>query len=401
MKPLESQSGMVRSPRPVLLVHSGDNWLRGSERVVLDLLNSLNDQQFPPFVLCNTPAMYDAVKALNVQVERRDFPVSQRELRELITAYRIRLIHSACASPVRWLLSSARSLQLPLIAQLQTVYPRYLRYSEFLHQAAVVVGVSEAAIKGLREDGMPETSLRVIHNGIDPGRLELGDAQGLRGSLSIPADAIVCVFAGALTPEKSVSTLLEASCLVPSNTHFIVVGDGPERETLRDFALRLPSSGRIHFVGKQQHVGAIFRDVADICVLPSVHEGFPLVLVEAAYFNVPAVATDVGGIREAVGHEVSGLIVPPRNPDALARALRRLIENDQLRQAMGDAAKGRVEAQFLIRKMVSSFESLYEELLSAPRRRFAWTGSWRIEPYWNLALHTTRRLFSQLIKLVL
>lgn len=386
------QPNTQSSGYPILFVHAGHNWIRGSERVILDLLANLDPQRFSRFVLCNSRSMYEAVKALGVSVELRQFPVKYRELMQLTTACKIRLIHSACASPVPSLLPVARSLRIPLLAHLQTVYPRQLRYAHCLHQATLIAGVSDAALQGLREDGMLDHHLRVVHNGVDPARLEAGDASSLRKELGIPSDAIVCGFVGALTPEKSVSTLLEASCLLPDTTHFIIVGEGPERGRLERLAQQLMPDGRIHFLGKSQHVGAIFRDVIDICVLPSVQEGFPLVLIEAAYFGVPAVATNVGGVREAVCNEVTGLVVPPQDSHALAAALRRLVTSHEERHAMAQAARQNAQTKFLISNMVSSFEAIYGELLSLSSRGLGWTGNWNLRPYIQLASHLALKL---------
>jgi glycosyltransferase involved in cell wall biosynthesis len=102
---------------------------------------------------------------------------------------------------------------------------------------------------------------------------------------------------------------------------------------------------------------------ADIFVLPTYREGFPNVVLEAMAAALPVVATTVGAIPDAVRDGEEGILVPPRDPAALQAALRRLVEDPQLRHAMGRCARARVEAVFSMPAVVSELDQIYRELV--------------------------------------
>jgi glycosyltransferase involved in cell wall biosynthesis len=133
---------------------------------------------------------------------------------------------------------------------------------------------------------------------------------------------------------------------------------------------------RVHFLGERPDPGAIYRDASDIAVLASRDEAFGLSPLEAAMLGVPAVGSRVGGIPEVVQEGVTGLLVPPEDPAALAAALRTLATDSDLRRRLGSAARARAFSRFTVEQNAAAFHSVYEELLARPARQYGWRGAW-------------------------
>jgi glycosyltransferase involved in cell wall biosynthesis len=128
---------------------------------------------------------------------------------------------------------------------------------------------------------------------------------------------------------------------------------------MRAFAdSRLP--GRCHFLGEvgSERVFEVFA-ASDVHVLPSHAEGFGLVFVEAALAGVPSIGTNVGGIPGVIEHDVSGMLIPPCQPDHLAAAMRRMIGDEEARVRMGRVARGRARDHYSVEQMAAAYISLF------------------------------------------
>ncbi len=162
--------------------------------------------------------------------------------------------------------------------------------------------------------------------------------------------------------------LLEAAALVARGeptARLLVVGDGPLRSTLEQKVKELGLNGTVRFLGAVPRAARLLPHF-NIFVLSSVWEGMSNGLLEAMAAGRPVVATRVGGNPEVVVDGVSGLLVPPRDPQAMADAVLRLLREPELARRMGEAASRRVEKEFSLPRMVHRMESLYDEML-APR----------------------------------
>ena len=119
---------------------------------------------------------------------------------------------------------------------------------------------------------------------------------------------------------------------------------------------------RVVFAGRRENAAALLAEV-DVFALPSWTEGMPLVVLEAMAQRRPVVATPVGGTPEVVLDGETGLLIPPRDPDALAEALRRLLADNDLRRRMGDAGYERVRTRFSADAMTSRMLEVYDEVV--------------------------------------
>jgi glycosyltransferase involved in cell wall biosynthesis len=156
-----------------------------------------------------------------------------------------------------------------------------------------------------------------------------------------------------LAPQKDHRTLLEAARLVPE-AEFVVVGDGELRAELEQAAVP-----NVRLLGSRDDVPELLASF-DVFAFPSLFEGLCLAVIEAQAAGVPVVATPVGGIRETVVDGETGLLVPTRDPGALAAAIRQLLEEREAAEAMATEAKRRVRERYSVERMVEATLRLYD-----------------------------------------
>ena len=187
-------------------------------------------------------------------------------------------------------------------------------------------------------------SVRVIHNGA-PVPAALARSVSLPGRVRIGA-------VGRLEAEKGLSALVEAMVSLPE-CDLVFVGDGSERAHLEALVHTLDIGERITFAGWVEPPWTENWAV-DVLAMPSLNEGFPMVIVEAMLAGIPVVATTVGGIPEIVVPGSTGMLVPPEDPAALAEALRRMAGDAQLRREMADRCRAVALGKFTAEVMATS-----------------------------------------------
>jgi glycosyltransferase involved in cell wall biosynthesis len=229
--------------------------------------------------------------------------------------------------------------------------------------AARVIAVSTDTRNSLVAQGYPPRLVDVVHNGIDVEGEAARRADGLRDELGVPAGAFLVGELARLCDVKGQRELIEAAALVPE-VHVVVAGDdleqgGAYRERLAGLARDRGVSGRVHFLGYRADAGALL-DQLDVLVLPSWIEGLPLVVLEAMAHAKPVVATPVGGTPELVADGETGVLVPPRDPAALADAIRSLAADPARARRLGAAGRERVEREFSEAAMTARVLEVYD-----------------------------------------
>jgi glycosyltransferase involved in cell wall biosynthesis len=216
--------------------------------------------------------------------------------------------------------------------------------SRALRRATAAVGVSEAVSRFLAHLGREGAG--VLPNGVEVERFERADGRAFRSARNIPAEAVVVSYVGRLIEDKGILTLLDAwSQLGNSDAHLIVTGDGPLSSAVRDRTAHLKN---VHLLGSVDSgdIPPLFA-ASDIFAHPSGYpEGLPTSVLEAAAATVAIVATAMGGTAEIIRTPAHGILVPPRDPAALATALQRLMEAPDLRRSMAEAARAVVRERF-------------------------------------------------------
>jgi glycosyltransferase involved in cell wall biosynthesis len=217
--------------------------------------------------------------------------------------------------------------------------------------------------------------------GLDPARmsvvyrayLEQPDAADpaalarLRDELAVGEARPLLLTIGRLAPQKGQRYLLRAMPEVVRahpRALLLVVGEGWLRPELEAEVRASGMGDHVRFLGRRQDARRLMQ-LADVFVFPSLFEGLGVSLVEAAGLGRPVVASDVGPIPEVVEHERSGLLVPPRDPGALATAIVDLAARPERARALGEAARQRVATEFGLERMLAGLEAVYARALSA------------------------------------
>lgn len=216
--------------------------------------------------------------------------------------------------------------------------------------------------------------LRIMPNGIEVGELppEGADRAALRAELGLPQADVVWLSVGRLEPQKAHDVALHAVARLVRegrSLHLLIVGEGAQLAALEELRGCLGLEGHVTFLGYRNDVDALMR-AADGLLLASRWEGLPNVILEALVAGLPVVATDVGGVRELVEDGVSGLVVPPDDPAALATAIVRLTEAPpEERQAFVAAGRARVLARYALDQVMERWDALFTELAAAKEPR--------------------------------
>jgi glycosyltransferase involved in cell wall biosynthesis len=219
----------------------------------------------------------------------------------------------------------------------------------------------------IKTEGCPADKIVVIPNGINDEFVANGSREQERAALGFESRDHVIGTLGRLAWKKGHEYFLEAASVVlraDPQAIFAVVGDGPLRGPLEEKARTLGIAHRVKFLGQRLDSQAVIS-LFDIFVLPSVIEGMPNALLEAMALEKPVVVTDAGGNAEVVRHNESGLVVPTRDAEALARAILQLLKDPALAQRYATSARQSVRQRFSFRQTLQAMETLYEEMLAA------------------------------------
>jgi len=246
--------------------------------------------------------------------------------------------------------------------------PRELAIDRWLAQRTDrVVGNSQAVVDFYRRNGIPAERLALIRSGIGAEAPPRVDRAAVRANFGWPADSSLLVFAGRLAAQKGVDDLIAAIDLVQyllPALRVLIVGDGPLRSQLEATAAAFRLGGIVRFTGHRDDVPQLLA-AADLLVLPSLYEGLPNIVLEAMQAALPVVATAAPGTTEVVVDGQTGLLVPLRDPPALAQAIRTVVEDPERARLWGAAGRKRVESEFPAATMIDAYASLYEELSRA------------------------------------
>ncbi|HWE51147.1 MAG TPA: glycosyltransferase family 4 protein [Bryobacteraceae bacterium] len=195
-----------------------------------------------------------------------------------------------------------------------------------------------------------------------------GERAALRAKFGIPAEADVVLFVGRLAPEKELPSLVkgfEKIAAQHERAMLVLVGDGPCRGELETLAGKLIQQGKIRFTGAVAS-SAVHQwvQIADVFSLVSSLEGLPVSLIEAMAAGLPAVVSDIPANRQLIDPGIQGLVVEPKNAEAIGSALSAVLENPELRRSLGDAARARIGDNFSTARVTLLYETLFARLLN-------------------------------------
>jgi glycosyltransferase involved in cell wall biosynthesis len=361
----------------------------GAEKVVANLATQLSKRGHNVLVAClfDPGPIADEIIAAGVPVVnlgmrgKGDLRVVFRLLRLLriegIQVLHSHLFHANLLAPI-----VGRIANIPIIIATRHSADIYGRRREWVSSwvrrlcDAVVAVSEEVRDEELRSSHLPPSKMIVIPNGVEiqaHAQLDRTNIVALRGELGIPPNVPLIGTVASFKDYKGHTYLIDATVRILEqfpNAKVLFVGDGPLRTQLENKVEVLDLTDAIVFTGIRRDVRELLT-LLDLFVLPSLSEALPVAVLEAMAAGRPVVATSVGGVPEAVVNGVTGLLVPPRNPTALAEAIVSLLSGPELRQQMGQAGRERVLQHFSVEQMVERTQTLYEQLLDAKGLRSA------------------------------
>jgi glycosyltransferase involved in cell wall biosynthesis len=351
----------------IVHVDSARGW-RGGQNQVLLTARGMERRGHEVIVACRArSALRDRARAAGLDVQEIAFggdfvPGPVLALRSLARRVRADVVHvhdPHAAAAALWLGSAPTRL----IASRRVDFGLRGPLSRWKYaRCRRVIAVSQAVARVLERDGLPAARVRVVYEGVPDRAPARGGEDALR-ALGVPAGVPVVGNVAALTAHKDHATLLAAAARVLARipeARFVIVGQGELEGPLRAQARALGVEGRVLFAGFRADVDCLLP-AFDVFCLSSHMEGLGTSLLDAMCYGRAVVGTAAGGIPEAVEDGVTGRVVPPRQPEALAAALTEVLVDRARREAMGKAGRARFLARFTADRMVDATLAVYAE----------------------------------------
>lgn len=237
-------------------------------------------------------------------------------------------------------------------------------------QVDCFICASEAIRQILLADGVPAARAMTVHEGIDIERVEHAEPAQLHGEFWLPHHAPIVGNVAALVPHKGQRHLIDAAkAVLPQvpDARFIIAGEGELRLALERQIKDLHLEKHVLLAGFRPDVLSLHR-AFDIFVMSSVTEGLGTSLLDAMAAGKPIVATRAGGIPEVVADGETGILVAPRDHEAMADAIVRLLKDETLRRQMGDAGRARARSLFSAERMVQNTLNAYQRVAKQPHK---------------------------------
>ena len=351
----------------------------GAERFAVALANHLDPERFDS-ILCTTRPDEDRYEELDVPGTPVRRLALQRGSRASLTAWSplVRLIreegvdvlHAHMHGSNIWAAVLGRALRVPVVIAtehtwsfrgqpLRKALDRHV-VGRFCHTFAAISETDRTRMVELV--GVPAARVRLMPLGVVP-RAGNPAAGGLRQELRIPDAAPVVATVGMLRPQKALDVLVRAFATVRAehpDARLLIAGEGDERARLESVIADAGLGSAVVLLGLVADIGRVL-DAADVYAQSSDFEGTPIAILEAMAAKLPVVSTAVGGVPALLGTS-NGLLVPPRDPDALAAAISTLLADPAARHAMGAAGQATMSAGYGFDRTVHAWQDLYLEL---------------------------------------
>ncbi|MBM3335101.1 glycosyltransferase [Candidatus Sumerlaeota bacterium] len=375
----QHNEGAERAALRLLHIDTARDW-RGGQAQVADLVRGLAGRGHR-VTLVTPHGSRLAQRLADTQVEIvHDMPRGEwdwfagRRLRRLARDRRPDLVHahSALAHAVAWLAHDGRRSP-PIVVSRRVDFPVSINWfsrRKYLYPACCYLAISTAVRDALIRGGVPGDRISLVPSGVDPGKFTYQtDRRQTRQSLGLTdADFLVCNI-GALTDHKDHATLIRAAEIALAaqpRLCFIVLGEGELRGQLESQIARAGIGERFRLLGFRDDVEP-YLAAADLFVLSSHMEGLCTSLLDAMLLRVPIVATRAGGVVDIVVDGETGLLVEPRQGQALADAIIAMMHNSDLRERLAAAAARRVRQEFSIERTVELTQAAYREIIARNR----------------------------------
>lgn len=390
----------------ILYVHYGNDWIRGSENCLLDLIRYCPVYGFEAYLWTNNVSLHRYAQSCNINTQIDAFPLLLGWLKprfhivgwlnliikacRLIKQNKITMVHVNSGAPCQWMILATRLMNIPLVTQLHSAYPARDRITLGLHLSPHTIAVSNYVGQQLSKEGYPLERLSTIHNGIDVSKFVAQPKVDTKEVLGLPQDSFLFATVGSLIYDKGMDriiTAIQSLNMDNANVHLLVVGDGPLRCELERMAKTLYVENKVHFIGVQNNVVGWLKG-CDAFVSGSRREAFGLAIAEATLADIPVVAPREGGIPEFIHHGTTGLLYPNHGTAPLTKMMAVVVEHQQFGKQLSRRARKHIAENFNIELSSRKVFQVYKQLLVEHK---ASVSLWRT--FIPLKTYLTKRFF--------
>lgn len=352
----------------------------GAEAVILNLSRTLNPGEHRsilgvffnagnPNLQLHEVATKEGIESHLIRCEGQFDRTVAASIRELVSKTGANVVHAHGYKADIYVYFALRGSRTPFVSTCHTWYDNNAIVSLYgwadrlvLRNYAGVVAVSAEVKQRLLKAGVREKKIYLIQNGID--LRPFSDVPPLlRQTYSQETPLVGLV--GRLAPEKGVDIFLHAAARVLAqcpDTQFVVIGDGPDRETLQDLIVKLAITENVTMLGRQENMPGIYSSL-DLMASASRQEGLPMAILEGMASSRALVATSVGEVPSIVLDGRTGVLVPPEDAELLAQAIIAMLHDPDKRKRLGAAARQLIEDGFSAQRMTNDYLRVYERVI--------------------------------------
>jgi glycosyltransferase involved in cell wall biosynthesis len=294
-----------------------------------------------------------------------------RRLKEIVARHEIDIVHAHHRTGGYFAEAIFRHTGVPYVITVHDIWHR--APFKALHGRIFrrLIAVSGFIKRGLVEKfGFAAEQVRVIHNGVDPARIEktsCEEAAQAREKYGIGSEVVFSLVAR-ITKSKGHYDVIEALRLLPAGLNYkcLIAGEGKDKRKLQELVARYGLGERVVFCGFQANIPALMK-ASDVILLPSHREPFGLSILEGMFSGKPLLVSSSGGIPEIVTNDCEGIVFPVRDVAALAKGIELLVGNPELRRRLGEGAYRTAHRRFLLSKTIEDTEAYYREIVQEQR----------------------------------
>jgi len=284
------------------------------------------------------------------------------ELVRIIKTEEIDLVHARSRVPAWIAYFACRKTRIPFITTCHGYYTKHF-FSKIMGWARSVVCISNAVARHMIEDfGVPYERIRLVHRGVDLERFEFVPPENKPQSFRVG-------LIGRISRIKGIEYFLEAIAkarLEIPEIKALIVGEGKSdyKEEILILTERLGLKDCVEFLGKRKDIKDILLKL-NLLVLPTItQEGFGRVIIEAGASGVPVIASKVGGVVDIIEDRIDGILIPPKDSDAMAKGISEILKDIELQKKLAKNLRQKIERSFNLEKMVKETISVYEEAVN-------------------------------------
>jgi len=367
----------------ILYLHNA-TYLGGAEKSLLMIVDNIDKDRFNPIFACPSNGIFaEELKKREIKVENVEYAKIRgikgvmntvNTLKKIIKDNDIKLLHSNDLRTNLYASFVGKFYHIPVIWHARNlIYKELIDYEKWLSFLPdTIICNGEGIAKRFSFFGKIFKKIKIVYTGIDVNKYNPNiDSSSIRKELNIKKDEIVLAVIGRIGEGKGQDDFIKASSIVAKqfvNVKFLIVGSAVTNEDcwrekyLMNLVKQLNLENKVYFIGFRKDIENILASI-DIFVLSSYAEPFGRSLLEAMACGKPVIATNTGGTYEIVSDGETGILIPPKNPIKLAEAMKKLIEDENLRIKMGKAGRLKVKKLFDIKKCIKILEDEYIKLL--------------------------------------